>query len=167
MRRVLVLALMVTPFCTTPAWSARFKVGDRIQIQTTKDIGTVTAVSAKGNCSIRMDDRPNDPQGSYFEKSPDLQLYAGGAAPPAAVGQINQPVNIGAVPGRAMPEQAPPGGAPAPWVKMQPVGGNLTEAIVKKMIEDNQNSPINHQFEKNDLCLEWRADSRSAKDRRH
>jgi hypothetical protein len=170
MGRILMLALILTTLFSQPAWCSRFQIGDRIQIQTTKDIGTVTAISPQGNCSIKMDARPDDPQGTYFEKSPNLQLYNGAATPPEGAQPGDLPAIYDGAPGRAAPKPALPRAPQFPaqkvpqqkvpqqqalerWVPMKPVGGNLTQDIIKRLVEDNYNSPIHHEFER--MTFAW------------
>jgi len=168
MGRKLMLALILTTLSAQPAWCSRFQVGDRIQIQTTKAIGTVTAISPEGGCSVKMDASPNAPQGTYFEKSPNLQLYNGAATLPEGPQPGDRLSGYDNAPGQPLQKpaqqpaqkppaqegaqipaaKAPPHQALEPWVPMKPVGGNLTQDIIKKLVEDNYNSPIHHEFER-------------------
>ena len=109
-----------------PAWAqqARFQVGQRVVQQTTGATGTITAINVEQHqVMVHFDGQPAGTSSPFFWGTPDLQPSnkPASAPPPNAGGPGNTPGNT------------PPAVRRQP---MSPVGGALTEAIVRGLIED-------------------------------
>ena len=152
MRRLLGILVAGVLLFAQPAWSqaGRFQVGQRIVQPTTGATGTVTAIdSDKHQVQIHFDSHPaNEPGAWFFWGTPDLQrssrpAQAGGADPGTAPDRRGQ--GGGNVTGAHGDSPQP---AARPYERMPPIGGPLSETVVKKVIEDNLNRPVDHGIER-------------------